>query len=292
MISQPREALLHLQTVATLDVAAASGIALRADKLYVIADDQLELAVYSLAGVRIGSIPLQGGALPQDAAARKRVKPDYEALLSLPDGSLLALGSGSTARRMQGALIQFGACGVSVEPIDLSDLYERLRSDLPLLNIEGATVWGGELYLASRGNGPDRDNALIRLDLARASQALSQLRALPGDLVRGIQRVRLGELSDVPLSLTDLTVFNQQLLFAATAEASASTYDDGACTGSVLGSLTPDGQTRDVIAMSPRLKIEGLCAQSGEPQSRLWLVADADDPQVHAPLMAADWPAP
>jgi hypothetical protein len=291
MTSQARPTLLHLQTLADLDVAAASGIALRDGKLYVIADDRLELAVYSQRGARIDSIALRSGALPDDAAARKRAKPDYEALLALPDGSLLALGSGSSAARRQGAFIQFDARGPSVQAIDLSELYARLAAELPELNIEGATVWRDALYLASRGNGPARDNALIRLDLARASQALLRARALGGDLLSDVQRVQLGELSGVPLSLTDLTVLDGQLLFAAAAEASASTYDDGPCAGSVLGRLTADAQPRDVIAVWPRVKVEGLCAQGGEPQGRLWLVADADDPQSHAPLMAADWPA-
>jgi hypothetical protein len=291
MTSRPQPRLLHLQKLADLDVAAASGIALRDGKLYVIADDRLELAVYDQRGARIESIALRSGALPDDAAARKRAKPDYEALLTLPDGSLLALGSGSSAARRQGAFIQFDARGPSVQAIDLSDLYARLAAELPELNIEGATVWGGELYLASRGNGPARDNALIRLDLERAWQALLQAHALGGSLLRDVQRVQLGELSGVPLSLTDLTVLNGELLFAAAAEASASTYEDGPCAGSVLGRLTVDAQPHDVIAVSPRVKVEGLCAQSGAPQTRLWLVADPDDPQARSPLMAADWPA-
>jgi hypothetical protein len=279
---------LALRTLATLDVAAASGIATRDGKLYVIADDQRELAVYTLAGARSGSIALQPGALPDDAAERKRQKPDFEALLSLPDGSLLALGSGSAPRRDQGALVRFDAHDSSVEAIDLSDLYARLRLDLPELNIEGGTVWRGELYLASRGNGSRRDNALIRLDLARASEALQHSRALHAHCALDIQPVALGELRGVPLGLTDLAVLQGQLLFAAAAEATESTYDDGACAGSVLGALTRAGLARDLVEVWPRVKIEGVCAQPG---SGLWLVADADDPQARAPLMAADWPS-
>jgi hypothetical protein len=278
---------LALRTLAALDVAAASGIAMRDGKLYVIADDQRELAVYTLAGVRCGNIVLQPGALPDDPAERKRQKPDFEALLSLPDGSLLALGSGSAPGRDQGALVRFDAQTISVAAIDLSDLYARLRSELPELNIEGGTVWQGELYLASRGNGPHRDNALIRLDLARASEALRHSRALPAHAALDLQRVLLGELRGVPLGLTDLAVLQGQLLFAAAAEATESTYDDGACAGSVLGALTPAGLAGDVIEVCPRVKIEGVCAQPG---SGLWLVADADDPRARAPLMAADWP--
>ena len=34
-----------------------------------------------------------GGALPAEAAARKAAKPDFESLVLLPGGRLLALGS-------------------------------------------------------------------------------------------------------------------------------------------------------------------------------------------------------
>jgi hypothetical protein len=279
---------LPLRTLATLDVAAASGIAMHDGQLYVIADDQRQLAVYTLAGVRSGSIVLQPGALPDDPAERKRQKPDFEALLTWPDGALLALGSGSAAQRDRGALVRFDADGSSVCAIDLSELYAQLRSELPELNIEGGTVWDGQLYLASRGNGPRRDNALIRLDLACASEALRDSRALPAQCLLDIQRVALGALHGVPLGLTDLAVLHDQLLFAAAAEASESTYEDGACAGSVLGALTPAGQPRDLVEVAPRVKIEGVCAR---PDGGLWLVADADDPRASAPLMAADWPA-
>ena len=283
-------ALLPLRQLATLDLAAASGIAQRGNALYVIADDELELAVYSLGGVRTASIPLATGALPDEHAQRKAEKPDFEALCALPDGSLLALGSGSTARRMRGAWIRFDTRTPSVRPIDLSELYSGLLRDFPELNIEGATVFGGCLALCSRGNGALRQNVLIQLDLADALQRLTHTESLRADSVRSSHRVELGALDGIALSLTDLASTHEQLLFSAAAEASANTYDDGRCAGSVLGRLSARGDVLRVVPVAPQHKIEGVCVRSGVRPTQLLLVADADDRAARAPLLAADWP--
>jgi hypothetical protein len=282
---------LQLRTLAQLDVAAASGIALRDASLYVIADDELDLAVYSCGGVRTQSILLRAGTLPIDPVERKAAKPDFEALLTLPDGSLLALGSGSTARRTRGAWICFGQAGATVHEIDLAALYARLTRQHPELNIEGGAVLGEALWLCSRGNGSLHDNALIRLDLRRVCDTLARERALSVDCLVSTQPVSLPQLEGTPLSLTDLALAGDRLLFAAAAEASANTYDDGACVGSVLGRLNLAGEVQGPLRMTARLKIEGVCTRPIERGLGLFLVADADDPQAHAPLMAAEWPA-
>ncbi|HEY2736696.1 MAG TPA: hypothetical protein VGI70_22000, partial [Polyangiales bacterium] len=76
MSSFPDE-VLTLRTVAELDVAAASGIVVRGDRLYVVADDELSLAVYTFAGARADSVLLLAGSLPDDPVARKAAKPDF-----------------------------------------------------------------------------------------------------------------------------------------------------------------------------------------------------------------------
>lgn len=281
---------LELQTIASLDLAAASGIALRAGQLYVVADDELELAVYTRAGLRTASIPLRAGALPLDPLQRKASKPDFEALLTLPDDSLLALGSGSSPRRMRGAWVRFDQTHPTVHDVDLTDLYAALTREHSELNIEGGAVLDDTLYLCSRGNGALRDNALIALCLARVCETLARSHALDAASLLRTHRVSLGELAGTPLSLTDLAVGADRLLFSAAAEASPNTYDDGVCTGSVLGTISTAGEVRDALRVAQRLKVEGVCADHSQRALRLFLVADADDPQARAPLMAADWP--
>src|SRR5690349_13989277 len=96
---------VDLEPIAELDVSAASGLVAIAERLYVVADDEHFLATYDFAGRPLGRLALWPDALPDEHAERKRLKSDLEALTQLPDGRLLALGSGSTPRRRRGALI-------------------------------------------------------------------------------------------------------------------------------------------------------------------------------------------
>lgn len=284
-----KAAPLRLRRIATLDVAAASGIALRAGALYVIADDELDLAVYDPSGERLGRVALRPGALPDEHASRKAKKPDFEALLQLPDDSLLALGSGSTAQRARGAWVRFERELVRVEPVDLSPLYDALATELSELNVEGGAVLHDTLFLASRGNGARGEDALIQLDLRDVRERLARDRVVAGSALSGIVRVALPELDGTPLSLTDLAPAGDRLLFTAAAEASASTYHDGRCEGSALGSMTASGTIVRIARVEPSCKLEGLCVQPESRGQRLWLVADADDRAQFAPLFQVDW---
>jgi len=270
-----------LTRLAELRLSAASALVCQGQSLWVVADDELKLQRYSLAGEWLAELPLLPGVLPDDAAERKRAKADFEALVLLPDGALLALGSGSTAQRRRGCLIWEGA----VRVIDLSPLYRALAAHCAELNLEGAVVQGEQLVLAQRGNGAGRQNALILLDLPRALRDLAAGCLSAASLLQ-VLPVRLGELDQVPLSLTDLAVDPQgRLYFSAAAEASASTYLDGPCAGSVLGRFAADFAVAELIRLEPPAKIEGLAFQL---DGRLLLVADPDDPQRRAPLFALD----
>ena len=257
--------------------------------MYVVADDRLELVVYDLKGARRQSISLLRGDLPEEHAARKAAKPDFEALVVLPDGSLLALGSGSTARRQRGAWVQNVASEPSTHEVDLSELFAALGAELPELNIEGGVIFGAELYLSSRGNGARQENALVQLELRRVLDGLHTEHRIPADSVRSVQRVQLEMLDGVPLSLTDLASDDAGLIFCAAAEASANTYDDGACAGSVVGRLASDGTASELVLIARDLKLEGICSAGGR---ELFAVADADDPASRAPLLVFEpWSA-
>ncbi|MGH8352103.1 MAG: DUF6929 family protein [Pseudomonas sp.] len=274
----PSQPLTH---VAELRLSAASALVCQGRSLWVVADDELKLQRYSLAGEWRAEWPLLPGALPDDATERKRAKADFEALALLPDGALLALGSGSTAQRRRGCLVRAG----EVRVIDLSPLYLALDAQFPELNLEGAVVWGGQLVLAQRGNGAEGHNALILLDLQRSLSDLAAGCLSAAGLLRVVP-LRLGDLAGVPLGLTDLAVDPRgRLYFSAAAEASASTYRDGPCAGSVLGHFAADFALAEMTRLAPPVKIEGLAFPSA---GRLLLVADPDDPESRAPLFALD----
>ncbi|MBI2382671.1 MAG: hypothetical protein HYV18_01175 [Gammaproteobacteria bacterium] len=282
---------LALELIAHLPLAAASGLALRAGRLEVVADDSLALHRYAPDGRFLDALPLLGDAapLPADPKARKKAKPDFEAAAVLPDGSLLVLGSGSRPNRCRGSWLRIDGQPLT---LDLAPLYRELSAEFRELNVEGAAVCGAALVLAQRGNGGDRDNALIVLAL----DAL--LRELPGGALgarglRRIARVDLGRLDGVPLSFTDLAADPDGALhFTAAAEDTTDPYEDGLCAGSVLGRLDGELRVARTARLRPDLKVEGLHHWRREGTADRWLlVADADRADRPSPLMSVRVPA-
>lgn len=270
-----------LRAIAHLRQSAASGLVCQGDSLWLVADDELSLQRYSLAGAWQAELALLPGELPADPKSRKRLKADFEALLLLPDGALLALGSGSTPQRYRGCLVRAGV----VRVIDLGPLYRALAERFEELNLEGGVVYGRHLLLAQRGNGAGGENALVFLDLQQALQDLEGDRLSAAALAQ-ILPVHLADLDGLPLSVTDLCVSPAgQLYFSAAAEGGGSSYLDGECAGSVLGRFDRDFNIAQLARLTPPVKVEGLAFQA---DGRMLLVADADDPAIASPLFALD----
>jgi hypothetical protein len=276
--------VIALERIGTLDVAAASGLLLVGDELVVIADDELALSRYGTDGRPRGRTRLFGGSLPDDLVERKRAKPDLESLALLPDGRLLALGSGSAPARDRAALVE--PDGLTTE-IDLAPLYAALRSDFDRLNVEGACAAGGQLVLLTRRTGKTGRNALVRLDLDAAMASLAAGR-LGAELLIAVEDVELGAVDGTPLGFSDAAPWRGGLLFAAAAEVTDDPVLDGACVGCELGWL--DLERREVTRrerVDPCAKLEGIAIG---PERRLFAVADADDRAQPAPLYAAALP--
>jgi hypothetical protein len=284
--------VIALRRVGTLDVSAASGLAGEDGLLYVAADDELSLLVCREDGARVRRIALRPGALPEGHEARKRAKPDLECAVFVAPGVLLVLGSGSTDGRMRGFAVDVrpGSGGVARE-VDLAPLYRELRRRFPELNVEGAAACGDALRLLQRGNGPAGVNAVVDLDLAGVRAALaSGGRALDASLVRAVVRVDLGSLRGVRLGFTDAsTLADGALLFSAAAEASADTFHDGPCAGSVLGALDARGGVLWMEPLAGTLKIEGVHVTAAAP-GRAFLADDPDDRSRRSTLLEARLP--
>ncbi len=280
---------LALHPLAELPISAASGVVSAQGRLWIAADDETALTSCALDGSDARSHPLPLASLPAAHAARKAQKPDFEALFATADGVVYALGSGSTAARMRGACL---APGDAPRLLDLRPLYEALLRELPELNLEAAALTTRALVLLSRGNGARRENALVRLDAARALAQLRDEGRWTSDLLLDITRVPLGELLSAPLGFTDATPHpDGGLLFSAAAEASADTYQDGLCTGSIVGCLSEDGALGTTAVATPCHKLEGLCVVAADAERlELRLVADPDDRSLRAALFRASWP--
>ena len=180
-------------------ISAASGLVKVNNLLYVVADDEHHLGVFSAGHVGPGElVRLFDGTLPDKYKKRKAQKPDLETLLLLPmfaghpHGALLAIGSGSKPNRDTGVLLGLNATGNVISAprlVDLSLLYDAIRAEVKELNIEGAVIAGGQLMLLQRGN-KGAVNALIACELDSfiddlAANNVPRLRASP--VVRAIE---------------------------------------------------------------------------------------------------------
>lgn len=299
---------LPLEVLRTLDLAeptepgrppfltAASGLVSVGDYLYVVADDEYHLGIFS----RSQHIPgrllrLLAGDLPDEPKARKAHKPDFEVLTVLPAfgtypyGALLALGSGSKKRRCRGVILGLAADGaLDTEPliIDLQPLYTGLAEHFTDLNIEGAFL-NQYLNLLQRGNKAENSqNACIRLDLAKSLNAILQKQALTADLLISIQPYALGEVQGIPLGFTDAVALpDGSWLFSAAAEATDHSYADGELMAAALGVINAQDDLVYLTQLDNRYKIEGISAQVEGNSLHLLLVTDADNPSQAAVLL-------
>lgn len=282
-------------------VSAASGVVQRGDFVYVIGDDELFLAVFEIASGAPGRLErVFVGELPGDADARKAAKPDLEALTVLPpfedhpQGALLGLGSGSTSARDRGFVWGLGADGAllgDAVQIELTPLYELLRGELGELNIEGAAVVGEHLWLLQRGNSELGVNVVAELALSEVMESLVRDRALAASELRRVRAYELGELGGAKLTFSDASPLGGELLvFTASAESSANTYEDGGILGSVVGTIDGDGEVRRLRTIDRTYKVEGVHAMLETGVMTLTFVCDQDDAEVASPLLSATMP--
>ena len=282
-------------------VSAASGLACAGAFIYVVADDELHLGVFDATGDAPGRLlRLFDGELPADKAARKRQKPDLEAIVALPpfgdfeSGALLALGSGSKRNRRRGVLLRLdesGAIAGAPRVVDVSRLFEELDRHCPALNIEGAVAIGDELRLLQRANKKHPQNAIVRYPLPAILAALASDEAIGAIAPAAIDRVDLGRIDGVPLSFTDgASLPDGGMAFSAVAEDTEDTYNDGACLGAAIGVAAFDGTVRFLERLDECHKVEGVAARVDNDVIRLLLVTDADDPAIAASLFATTLP--
>lgn len=281
-------------------LAAASGLVNIDRTLYVVADDENHLGIFSADTHAPGDlIRLFEGTLPEKTKKRKAEKRDLETLTHLPafagyaHGALLALGSGSKPNRATGVLLGLGANGqVNVAPqhIDLASLYDDLRNEFDALNIEGAVVSGNDFVLLQRGNKGSK-NGLIRFPIAAflsdlAAGKAPRLHGAPTSLI-----VDLGNVNDVPLCFTDgAALANGALLFTAAAEDTDNAIDDGMCIGSAIGIINADGKIARIERIEPAYKVEGVVASIRDQHLHVQLVTDGDDASKPAWLLSVVLP--
>jgi hypothetical protein len=280
-------------------VSASSGLVVAGSSIYVVADDEHHIAVLGTGDLQAGALRFRRvlpGDLPADAAERKRLKPDLEALALLPPGeawphgALWLLGSGSRANRERGLLLRLDAMSaIAGDPtaVDLTRLYAPLHAEFADLNIEAAFAGDGLLRLLQRANAGSARNACIDYSLANIEEWLTGKRAVPPAPLR-ITPYELGQVAGVPFGFTDGAAWpGGGWVFSAVAEDTRDSYNDGACAGSIIGWVGLDGRLlrTDLLAGAP--KVEGVAI---DPLLRLLLATDSDNPAVPSSLLVLEDP--
>ena len=286
-------------------VRAASAIRRQGTRLVILQDDVSALVLLDpvTGSTRPVLLPAgEGGArVFDDGLGNKKFKLDLEASVVLPDGRLLALGSGSSKRREQIATLAADE-GASSQLSSGAELYASLRAhaqarDAPL-NIEGAVIQGDWLRLLQRGNGKHRRapwNAILDLALAKFIGWLDGRNELPP--VRRILELDLGAIDGVSFCFTDAAVAaDGRLAFLACAEDTADVVADGPVLGCRFGWLAAGDQGAVMTAVVDAggqptgLKLEGIESRSNDA-AVFDVVADmdrADEPAQIAELVVRD----
>lgn len=275
-------------------MSAASGLVCAHGRVYVVADDEHHLAVFCDLHSPGRLHRILPGDLPQPTPARKRLKPDLEALLlwpactRLPQGALIAFGSGSRAQRERGVVIPLRANGEPAEArqFDLAPLYAPLKAALGSINIEGALVLDNELVLLNRGVGGLHANATVHYPLSSLQDAIDG-RSVDAELL-AIRRYVLGSIDGIELGFTDAAALpDGRWVFCAAAENTADSYADGPCSGAAVGVVDAHGEVMALHRLEPALKVEGIAALLTADGINLCMVSDADDPRQSSQLLRA-----
>jgi hypothetical protein len=236
-----------------------------------------------------------------ERAGTKAQKPDIECGVTIENGGAPAavfFGSGSTAARTRAVMIGIDAgAPVAVRISDVGSLYDAARSTLALpsdaLNLEGASAVGSVVRFFQRGNaGLAAACVNASFDVHADALLCALLRDVPIEPshISNVRRYELGCLHDAPLGFSAAAAFDDgRVIFAASAEASPNTYDDGECAGSVLGLLDADQNVLAtwVVDTAPdRVKIEGVGIDGlGESTVDIVAATDPDDPGAPSELL-------
>lgn len=272
-------------------VRAGSAVRRWGRRLVVAQDDVNALALLDEAAGTLVPLALppgaDGGRVFSEAQGNKALKLDLEACVALPDGRLVALGSGSTPARERVIVVSTSG---TVRVVEARELYRGLRERVDFsgseLNVEGAVVRGEALMLFQRGNGAPRAD-LVPVNAVGEWELEAFLRWLDGGAaptLRAVHPVELGAHGAVPYGFTDACVMSDgRVAFLAGAEDSPDTYRDGEVVGARFGVLDgSEAWTVEVVdehGQPTRQKLEGIELLSEEAGTwRFVVVTDMDSP--------------
>jgi hypothetical protein len=192
--------------------------------------------------------------LPTEPHERKKLKPDFEALLGpipvpiveeTPDNKkIILIPSGSKSNRT--LALEFNLESNSFRPLDMSSFFQNLGKQVQLINLEGAEIFGDNYLFLNRGI-QNELSSIVKVN----SLSLK---------IEEIFKIDFGSLDGVHLHGSELCLFDGAIYILAVAEASSNSYDDGKIIGSSLQKFSLDTfQIQDQWKFNLPVKLEGLC---------------------------------
>jgi hypothetical protein len=279
-------------------VRSASALRLFENRLVVVQDDVNALAVVERERDTASAVMLppheSGKRVFDDTLGNKHQKLDLEACVTLPNGLLVALGSGSTPARERLVVWDYGeAPTVVAKPAFYRDVRAAATRGTARLNIEGAVVRGGRLVLFHRGNDVQgfSENAILEMSCGEF-EGLVAGRQETVRIAR-VTTVDLGTERGVPFGFTDAVVLDEdRVVVLACAEDSACALSDGAVLGCRVGMLAGDTlemvDIHDASGSRSMLKLEGI-ERRGASITEFDVAVDVDRPFAPAMLGRLVW---
>lgn len=228
------------------EITSASSLINIEGRVFVCCDDQYSLYELNSNQKWIEYIWQQAPQLPTDSYKRKKLKPDFEALIGpiLDGNAIMLVPSGSKMNRT--TALRFDLETHNFTSFDLSSFFTKLSENVGNMNIEGAAIWKNHYLLMNRGVGDD-SSSMIQVNIENFS-------------IVSIVSIDFGEMAGIKLHGSEICVFEDDLYVAAVAEDTNNSYDDGKVSGSALFRISPDSfAIIDQWAFDQPVKIEGLC---------------------------------
>ena len=253
-----------------IGIGSASGLIYKDNSLLIIGDNSGFLYEYQMDSSSLKRYPLLENPIENTL---KKDKADFEAITLFGD-NLYIFGSGSTKKRNK--MIQVNSSDKKVIATnDLADLYAVMQSFGAIkpedFNIEGAIYTGERWFLLNRGNGGSHKNVLFTIE---GKNLINDFTILSNDY-------KLPKIKGVRSSFTDGILVEDGIYFLATAEDTASTYDDGEVLGSFIGRINLKTMKIDFTQkISSTHKFEGLTLYSNSKEKIEFLLCEDKDTEV------------
>ena len=242
-----------------IGIGSASGLVYKDNSLFIISDNSSFLYEFQIQEKQLTKIKLYENSQEN---IPKKDKYDFESI-TLKGNKFYIFGSGSTSKREKQLIYNLENKEISEK--DLSKVYQNIKKETAIsdedLNIEGALFYEEKLYLFQRGNGTNSKNGI----------------AIVSEKIKFIA-FQLPKIKHVEGTFTDAILVEDKIYFLATAEDTASTYDDGEILGSLIGRIDIKTMTIDfTIKISEIHKFEGLTLYNNTNDKIEFLLCEDND---------------